>query len=74
MTVLLPSVEHGEDDADPMLARIAMTRALNVDRDMASEMSAANMSAMPRRKGSETLHDRAVNRRRSRQHSSTIHV
>ena len=41
MTVLLLSVKHGEDGADPMMARIAMTRALNADRDMVSEMSTA---------------------------------
>jgi len=32
MTVLLLSVEHGQDGADPVMARIAMTRALNAGR------------------------------------------
>jgi hypothetical protein len=41
--VLLLSAEHGEAGADPVLARIAMTRALNA----VSEMSTA---PAPRRK------------------------
>jgi hypothetical protein len=45
MTVLLLSVEHGQTGADPMLARIAMTRALNADRDVGSEMSARRKRA-----------------------------
>jgi hypothetical protein len=31
-TVLLLSAEHGQSGADPMMARIAMTRALNAGR------------------------------------------
>ena len=32
MEVLLLSAEHGQAGADPMMARIAMTRALNAGR------------------------------------------
>jgi hypothetical protein len=32
-TVLLLSAEHGQAGADPMLARIAVTRALNAGRE-----------------------------------------
>jgi hypothetical protein len=50
MEVLLLSVEHGQDGADPMLARIAMTRALNADREAASEMSATPAPRLKRAK------------------------
>jgi hypothetical protein len=32
MTVLLLSADNGQAGADPMMARLAMTRALNADR------------------------------------------
>jgi hypothetical protein len=47
-TVLLLSAEHGQAGADPMLARIAVTRALNAGRDVASDD--ASTTAPPRRK------------------------
>jgi hypothetical protein len=44
--VLLLSVEHGQDGADPMLARLAMTRALNAGRDAVLD----DVATAPRRK------------------------